>query len=78
MKWALRKLVGGNLSEVFAELTNCCSVVQGEMVNRIEANVLNSTDYVQKAVVETEKAATYQNKARKVGIKGCTANYWTG
>uniref|UniRef100_A0AAZ3PSR5 t-SNARE coiled-coil homology domain-containing protein n=1 Tax=Oncorhynchus tshawytscha TaxID=74940 RepID=A0AAZ3PSR5_ONCTS len=41
---------------------------QGEMVNRIEANVLNSTDYVQKAVVETEKAATYQNKARKVGI----------
>ncbi|CDQ61815.1 syntaxin-4 [Oncorhynchus nerka] len=41
---------------------------QGEMVNRIEANVLNSTDYVQKAVVETEKAATYQNKARKKKI----------
>nr|XP_046223855.1 syntaxin-4 [Oncorhynchus gorbuscha] len=41
---------------------------QGEMVNRIEANVLNSTDYVQKAVVETGKAATYQNKARKKKI----------
>uniref|UniRef100_A0A4W5PY56 Syntaxin 4 n=1 Tax=Hucho hucho TaxID=62062 RepID=A0A4W5PY56_9TELE len=41
---------------------------QGEMVNRIEANVLNSTDYVQQAVVETEKAATYHIKARKVGI----------
>ncbi|XP_055771439.1 syntaxin-4-like [Salvelinus fontinalis] len=41
---------------------------QGEMVNRIEANVLNSTDYVQKAVVETKEAATYQNKARKKKI----------
>uniref|UniRef100_A0A8C8ICB9 t-SNARE coiled-coil homology domain-containing protein n=1 Tax=Oncorhynchus tshawytscha TaxID=74940 RepID=A0A8C8ICB9_ONCTS len=47
---------------------------QGEMVNRIEANVLNSTDYVQKAVVETEKAATYQNKARKkIWIALCCA-----
>uniref|UniRef100_A0A674CZ41 Syntaxin 4 n=1 Tax=Salmo trutta TaxID=8032 RepID=A0A674CZ41_SALTR len=41
-------------AQVFAELTN--------------SNVLNSTDYVQKAVVETEKAATYQNKARKKKI----------
>ncbi|XP_064780082.1 syntaxin-4-like isoform X1 [Oncorhynchus masou masou] len=41
---------------------------QGDMVNRIEANVLNSTNYVQKAVVETEKAATYQNQARKKKI----------
>ncbi|XP_041710440.1 syntaxin-4 [Coregonus clupeaformis] len=41
---------------------------QGEMVNRIEANVLNSTDYVQKAVVNTQKAAINQNKARKKKI----------
>uniref|UniRef100_A0A8C8JZP0 t-SNARE coiled-coil homology domain-containing protein n=1 Tax=Oncorhynchus tshawytscha TaxID=74940 RepID=A0A8C8JZP0_ONCTS len=38
---------------------------QGEMVNRIEANIINSTNYVEKAVVDTAKAATYQNKARK-------------
>uniref|UniRef100_A0A8K9XDY4 t-SNARE coiled-coil homology domain-containing protein n=1 Tax=Oncorhynchus mykiss TaxID=8022 RepID=A0A8K9XDY4_ONCMY len=41
---------------------------QGEMVNRIEANIINSTNYVEKAVADTAKAATYQNKARKVGI----------
>ncbi|KAJ7987555.1 hypothetical protein DPEC_G00327700 [Dallia pectoralis] len=38
---------------------------QGEMVNRIENNIINSTDYVQKAVADTAKAATYQNQARK-------------
>ena len=65
----LRKLVGKiPFSEAFAELTNCCSVMQGEMVNRIEANIINSTNYVEKAVADTAKAATYQNKARKVGI----------
>ncbi|XP_029540222.1 syntaxin-4-like [Oncorhynchus nerka] len=41
---------------------------QGEMVNRIEANIINSTNYVEKAVVNTAKAATYQNKARKKKI----------
>ncbi|XP_064807190.1 syntaxin-4-like [Oncorhynchus masou masou] len=41
---------------------------QGEMVNRIEANIINSTSYVEKAVVNTAKAATYQNKARKKKI----------
>ncbi|XP_020316437.1 syntaxin-4-like [Oncorhynchus kisutch] len=41
---------------------------QGEMVNRIEANIINSTNYVEKAVVDTAKAATYQNKARKKKI----------
>ncbi|XP_010864198.1 syntaxin-4 [Esox lucius] len=38
---------------------------QGEMVNRIEANIINSTNYVEKAVADTAKAATYHNKARK-------------
>nr|XP_046212307.1 syntaxin-4-like [Oncorhynchus gorbuscha] len=41
---------------------------QGEMVNRIEANIINSTNYVEKAVEDTAKAATYQNKARKKKI----------
>lgn len=41
---------------------------QGEMVNRIEANIINSTNYVEKAVADTAKAATYQNKARKKKI----------
>ncbi|XP_014034499.1 syntaxin-4 [Salmo salar] len=38
---------------------------QAEMVNRIEANIINSTNYVEKAVADTAKAATYQNQARK-------------
>ncbi|KAM9411920.1 syntaxin-4-like [Salvelinus alpinus] len=41
---------------------------QGEMVNRIEANIINSTNYVEKAVADTAKAVTYQNKARKKKI----------
>ncbi|XP_029620088.1 syntaxin-4 isoform X1 [Salmo trutta] len=41
---------------------------QGEMVNRIEANIINSTNYVEKAVADTAKAATYQNQARKKKI----------
>ncbi|XP_068592925.1 syntaxin-4 [Cebidichthys violaceus] len=38
---------------------------QGEMVNRIEANVMQSQNYVEKAKDNTEKAVTYQLKARK-------------
>ncbi|KAJ8364860.1 hypothetical protein SKAU_G00136910 [Synaphobranchus kaupii] len=38
---------------------------QGEMVDRIEANIMHSTNYVEKAVAETQQAAIYQNKARK-------------
>ncbi|KAJ8264629.1 hypothetical protein GJAV_G00151460 [Gymnothorax javanicus] len=38
---------------------------QGEMVNRIEANILDSKNFVEKAKTETEQAVTYQNKARK-------------
>lgn len=41
---------------------------QGEMVNRIEANIKSSSDYVEKAVVDTGKAVEYQNKARKKKI----------
>ncbi|KAG7492993.1 hypothetical protein MATL_G00021340 [Megalops atlanticus] len=38
---------------------------QGEMVDRIEANIMNSSNYVEKAVADTQQAAIYQNKARK-------------
>uniref|UniRef100_A0A4W5JT50 Syntaxin 4 n=1 Tax=Hucho hucho TaxID=62062 RepID=A0A4W5JT50_9TELE len=41
---------------------------QGEMINRVEANIINSTNYVERAVADTAKAATYQNKARKKKI----------
>lgn len=39
---------------------------QGEMVNRIENNINQSSNYVEKAKENTEKAVTYQKKARKV------------
>ncbi|KAG7280658.1 hypothetical protein CRUP_023277 [Coryphaenoides rupestris] len=41
---------------------------QGEMVNRVEANILQSSDYVEKAKADVEQAATYQQKARKKKI----------
>lgn len=41
---------------------------QGEMVNRIETNINQSKNYVEKAKENTEKAVTYQQKARKKKI----------
>lgn len=38
---------------------------QGEMVDRIEANIKQSSDYVVKAKENTQQAVTYQKKARK-------------
>lgn len=38
---------------------------QGEMVDRIEANIIQSSNYVEKAKENTAKAVTYQSKARK-------------
>ncbi|KAK1881167.1 Syntaxin-4 [Dissostichus eleginoides] len=38
---------------------------QGEMVNRVENNIRQSTDYVVRAKENTEKAVTYQQKSRK-------------
>ncbi|XP_041830228.1 syntaxin-4 [Melanotaenia boesemani] len=48
---------------------------QGEMVNRIEANIKQSANYVEKAAEDTGKAVTYQQKARKkkVWIAICLA-----
>ena len=42
--------------------------VQGEMVNRIESNILQSSNYVEKAKTDVEQAVTYQKKARKVRV----------
>ncbi|KNC77025.1 hypothetical protein SARC_10504, partial [Sphaeroforma arctica JP610] len=41
---------------------------QGEMVDRIEFNVTQSTDYVEQAVVELKEAQQYQSSARKKQI----------
>ncbi|XP_017291984.1 syntaxin-4 [Kryptolebias marmoratus] len=48
---------------------------QGEMVDRIEVNIKQSCDYVEKAKDNVEKAVTYQQKARKkkVWIAICCA-----
>ena len=36
------------------------------MIDRIEYNVENAAEYVQRAVVDTKKAVKYQSKARRV------------
>ncbi|XP_029312192.1 LOW QUALITY PROTEIN: syntaxin-4 [Cottoperca gobio] len=41
---------------------------QGEMVNQIETNIRQSSNYVEKAKENTAKAVTYQQKARKKKI----------
>ncbi|KAJ3608395.1 hypothetical protein NHX12_025442 [Muraenolepis orangiensis] len=48
---------------------------QGEMVNRVEANILQSSDYVEKANADVEQAVTYKQKARKkkIWIAVCVA-----
>lgn len=37
------------------------------MVDRIENNIINSSNYVEKAVEDTAAAVVSQSKARKVG-----------
>uniref|UniRef100_G3TS63 Syntaxin-1A n=1 Tax=Loxodonta africana TaxID=9785 RepID=G3TS63_LOXAF len=41
---------------------------EGEMIDRIEYNVENSVDYVERAVSDTKKAVKYQSKARRKKI----------
>ncbi|XP_018422321.1 PREDICTED: syntaxin-2 [Nanorana parkeri] len=38
---------------------------QGEMINNIEKNVENATDYIEHAKEETKKAVKYQSKSRR-------------
>ncbi|KAK9530010.1 hypothetical protein VZT92_011548 [Zoarces viviparus] len=48
---------------------------QGEMLNRVETNIKESSNYVEKAKDNTEKAVTYQKKAfkKKMWIAICLA-----
>lgn len=39
------------------------------MVDRIEANIKQSSDYVVKAKENVQQAVTYQKKARKVRVR---------
>ncbi|XP_043571274.1 syntaxin-2 [Chiloscyllium plagiosum] len=41
---------------------------QGEMINNIETNVVNATEYIERAKEETKKAVRYQSKARRVSL----------
>uniref|UniRef100_A0A8C3ILU5 Syntaxin 2 n=1 Tax=Chrysemys picta bellii TaxID=8478 RepID=A0A8C3ILU5_CHRPI len=41
---------------------------QGEMINSIEKNVMNASDYVEHAKEETKKAVKYQSKARRLSM----------
>lgn len=41
-------------------------LLQGEMVNNIENNINQSSNYVEKAKDNTEKAVTYQRQSRRV------------
>lgn len=41
-------------------------LLQGEMIDRIEYNVTNAVEYVEKAKGDTKKAVSYQSKARRV------------
>ena len=43
-------------------------MLQGEMIDRIEHNVENAAEFVQRAVVDTKKAVKYQSKARRVSM----------
>lgn len=42
------------------------NLLKGDMVDRIENNVFQTQDYVEKAVEQTKKAVEYQTKSRKV------------
>jgi hypothetical protein len=39
---------------------------QGEMIDRIEFNVMQSSDYIESAAVQLKSAQKYQSSARKV------------
>ncbi|XP_066579345.1 syntaxin-4 isoform X2 [Amia ocellicauda] len=47
---------------------------QGEMVNRIETNILQSSNYVEKAAADTKVAVEYQQKSRKLNFNSYIIN----
>ncbi|XP_035114089.1 syntaxin-2 isoform X1 [Callithrix jacchus] len=60
------------LHEMFMDMAMFVEI-QGEMINNIERNVMNATDYVEHAKEETKKAIKYQSKARRQ--QHCHSNY---
>ncbi|XP_013359187.1 PREDICTED: syntaxin-2 [Chinchilla lanigera] len=52
------------LHEMFMDMAMFVET-QGEMINNIERNVTNATEYVEHAKEETKKAIRYQSKARR-------------
>ncbi|XP_064235615.1 syntaxin-2 isoform X4 [Aotus nancymaae] len=57
------------LHEMFMDMAMFVET-QGEMINNIERNVMNATDYVEHAKEETKKAIKYQSKARRMPDSG--------
>jgi len=55
------------LHEMFTDMALLVAS-QGEMIDRIEHNVENAAEFVQRAVVDTKKAVKYQSKARRKKI----------
>ncbi|XP_047142517.1 syntaxin-1A isoform X1 [Hydra vulgaris] len=56
-----------SIKELHEMFTDMALLVQsqGEMIDRIEHNVEQAAEFVQKAVVDTKKAVKYQSKARR-------------
>lgn len=59
-----------SIKELHDLFMDMCTLVQeqGDMVDRIENNVFQTQDYVEKAVEQTKKAVEYQTKSRKKKI----------
>ncbi|KAF5927127.1 hypothetical protein HPG69_010629 [Diceros bicornis minor] len=55
------------LHEMFMDMAMFVET-QGEMINNIEKNVTNASDYVEHAKEETKKAMKYHSKARRVSV----------
>lgn len=55
------------LHELFQDMATLV-MQQGEMIDRIEFNVMQSTDYVESAAVQLKSAQKYQSSARKKKI----------
>uniref|UniRef100_A0A8C0HD77 Syntaxin 2 n=1 Tax=Chelonoidis abingdonii TaxID=106734 RepID=A0A8C0HD77_CHEAB len=53
------------LHEMFMDMAMFVEA-QGEMINSIEKNVMNASDYIEHAKEKTKEALKYQSKARRV------------
>ncbi|XP_032166007.1 syntaxin-2 isoform X3 [Mustela erminea] len=53
------------LHEMFTDMAMFVET-QGEMINNIEKNVMNATDYVERAKEETKRAVRYRSRARRM------------